>query len=186
MSTAGKDAAPVGLERRPFLVARCWSLRGALGVLLACGLVAGCARTTEQAVHVSAPSAQGMTAIQSPAAAIDASNPNPSQPGPRPAASSSAATTGTPAVGPRHDAAVDLGSSGSTAVPEGPCTTGPSRADASASGCELPPSVCESSLTLVFFQNPSCDQGHCVWESKRMTCPSGSCQNGACRLSTTK
>lgn len=57
--------------------------------------------------------------------------------------------------------------------------------DIGAAGCALPESTCVDSRTLMFFENPRCDDGRCVSDRKQMTCPQGMCRNGACEINVT-
>jgi hypothetical protein len=66
-------------------------------------------------------------------------------------------------------------------------------ANVGAAACDLPPSVCAvvkgadggfvaSTQWIVFYENPRCVSGHCLWDQSYFQCSGGStaCQNGAC------
>lgn len=79
-----------------------------------------------------------------------------------------------------HDAGVAVGMSGAGAASQSDagtrCMVGPTPVDM----CPLPASSCVSASTLMFFENPHCVEGHCVWDSRLMRCPSGDCNEGFC------
>lgn len=58
--------------------------------------------------------------------------------------------------------------------------------DRDAGGCELPPSVCIGSRTLLYFDNPRCEDGLCRAEAKARECSSGPCVEGACQWNVTR
>ena len=46
--------------------------------------------------------------------------------------------------------------------------------------CPLPASSCVSDSALMFFENPRCLDGHCVWDARLMRCPGGDCNGSVC------
>ncbi len=53
-----------------------------------------------------------------------------------------------------------------------------------AANCPLPPSVCQDGLHLVYFTNPACVYGQCMYSQEIFTC-TAFCASGACGASTT-
>ena len=49
-----------------------------------------------------------------------------------------------------------------------------------ASGCELPASVCQDPMTLVYYTEPRCENLQCVFTTNTLVC-AGGCSNGACQ-----
>lgn len=57
--------------------------------------------------------------------------------------------------------------------------------DVNVEDCALPASRCLDERTLIFFENPRCEDGRCVFDRKLMTCPQGACHNGSCQINVT-
>jgi len=95
------------------------------------------------------------------------------------AGGSSATTCSPPATGCAQSGST--GQSGSAGQSGG---GPPTQACSSLADCDLPRSICDSSQSLVFYTNASCNNGQCTWQQQAMVCPGG-CFNGGCSLSTT-
>lgn len=70
---------------------------------------------------------------------------------------------------------------GDAAQPDAGCMVGATPVAA----CPLPASTCVSDTTLRFFENPRCEDGRCIWDSKLMRCPNGTCSGGSCATNLT-
>lgn len=166
--------------------ARRTCMAGVLAAVLPWSLIAGC-----DAMSGDGSATSPSNPASSPATPVAVVAGSPATQASAPAQTASG-TGGTPAAAPARAGA----SAGTSAGANAPAMDAGSRdagsdagcasaGDVNVGDCALPASRCRDERTLILFENPRCEDGHCAFDRTFMTCPRGTCQNGACQINVT-